>query len=271
MTGFSSGTAAHHSYDPGYFVRLFDIEDRHFWFRTRNQVISILVSQIIPTLAPEYRVLEVGCGTGNVLRILEQTCLDGMVIGMDLFAEGLQYAHQRISCPLVQGDMHSPPFGTKQFDLIGLFDVLEHLPDDMRVLNELHAMLALGGRLLLTVPAHSSLWSYFDEASHHCRRYGLADLRNKLSCTGYRIEYLTPYMTSIYPLVWLGRRAAELFDQRPSDDTGRTNELTVNELRIVPIINTILTFLLTQETRLIAHRRRLPIGTSLLAIARKEH
>jgi len=269
LTALPSRPTANRSYDPTYFAPLFAIEDRHFWFRARNRVISTLVRQITAGLSSGYWVLEVGCGTGNVLRVLEQACPDGVVVGIDLFAEGLQYARQRTSCPLLQGDMHAPPFGT-QFDLIGLFDLLEHLPDDMQVLRDVHAMLASGGTLLLTVPAHPSLWSYFDEASRHCQRYELAELRNKLIRTGYRIEYLTQYMASIYPLVWLGRRLTAMIDRRPTGDADRTHDLASSELRIMPVVNDLLAWLLAQEARVIARRRSLPIGTSLLAVARKE-
>src|SRR5947207_11114283 len=105
----------------------------------RNQIIAAVVKQLTADLAPGYRVLEVGCGTGNVLRILQRACRNGSVIGMDLFAEGLRYARERTHCPLVQGDLRSPCFGA-QFDLIGLFDVLEHVPDDTHVLRDLHTM-----------------------------------------------------------------------------------------------------------------------------------
>ncbi|HYN88796.1 MAG TPA: class I SAM-dependent methyltransferase, partial [Ardenticatenaceae bacterium] len=153
-------------YDPQHFAPLFAIEDRHFWFRSRNRVIAAVARQLTADLNARYRVLEVGCGTGNVLRVLERVCARGTVMGMDLFAEGLSYARARTTCTLLQGDMRRPPFDA-EFDLIGLFDVLEHLPDDVQVLRDLYAMLAPGGRLLMTVPAGPSLWSYFDEASGH--------------------------------------------------------------------------------------------------------
>lgn len=259
----------HRSYDPSYFAYLGAIEDQHFWFRARNKVIATLVRQIISNLPSGYRVLEVGCGTGNVLRVLERACPRGIVIGMDLFAEGLQYARLRTSCPLVQGDIHMLPFNT-QFELICFFDVLEHLPDDRLVLRNLHAMLAIGGALVLTVPAHLSLWSYFDEASHHCRRYELNELKRTLIQTGYRVQYLTQYMASIFPLVWMGRRLAGLINRRPAGDAGRTDSLTLAELRIVPWVNELLAFLLDLETRVIARRQLLPFGTSLLAVVCKE-
>jgi SAM-dependent methyltransferase len=168
----------------------------------------------------------------------------------------------------VQGDIYTPPFNT-QFDLIGLFDVLEHLPNDRQVLRDIHAMLKTGGALLLTVPAHPLLWSYFDEACYYCRRYELSELQSKLICTGYRVEYITQYMASIFPLVWLGRGLAAVFKRRLIGDADCTRDLVGSELRIIPLINELLGWLLTQESRVIAWGYRLPIGTSLIAVARK--
>lgn len=257
------------SYDPRFFERLFAIEDKHFWFRARNRVISVILQSLVRHFRPGYHVLEVGSGTGNTLRQLEQTCTNGTVLGMDLFFEGLRYAQHRVACPLVQGDMHFPPFGI-QFDLIGLFDVLEHLPDDMAVLRDLHRMLKPNGCLMLTVPAHMSLWSYFDEASHHCRRYEYNGLENKLNQAGYRVEYLTHYMASIFPLVWIGRRVAGHFFIKQGNDIEQAHQLAGRDIKIIPVLNDALFFMLLLETRLLKRRRRLPIGTSLLAVARKE-
>ncbi|MBZ0321231.1 MAG: class I SAM-dependent methyltransferase [Anaerolineae bacterium] len=257
------------SYDPSFFSLLFEIEDRHFWFRTRNHIIRQLVQQITRDLPANYRVLEVGCGTGNVLRHLEQVCAENSIMGMDLFWDGLHYAQQRVTCPLIQGDMHNPPFGVR-FDLIGMFDVLEHLSDDIQVLADLHRMLALGGRLILTVPAHASLWSYFDEASHHYRRYPKSDLQQKLNAVGYEIEFISYYMMSIFPLVWLGRRMASLLNGKKEQRVADVNEMAARELKITPGVNGFLTAWLMQESRLISNRKQLPIGTSLLAIARKK-
>jgi SAM-dependent methyltransferase len=255
-------------YDARYFEPLFAIEDKHFWFRSRNQVIFKLAQRIVQQFEPEYRVLEVGCGTGNTLRVLEQVCSSDAVVGMDLFHEGLTYARHRVICPLVQGDIHSPPFKT-QFDLIGLFDVLEHLPDDGEVLRALHAMLKPGGYLMLTVPAHMSLWSYFDDAAHHYRRYEHAELRDKLGQTGYSTEFLTHYMSSIFPLMWLGRRIKAKLSEKDKSDTEQVYRLAEQELKGISRMNGVLSLLLRWEAPWLARYRKLPIGTSLLAVARK--
>jgi SAM-dependent methyltransferase len=249
-------------YDPSHFAKLVAVEDRHFWFRARNRIISLLARQAVAEFAAGYRVLEVGCGDGNVLRFLEEACPDGVVVGMDYFLEGLAYARGRCSCPLVQGDLKMPPFG-KTFHLIGIFDVLEHLPDDRQVLRDLWQILDAQGRLLLTVPADPALWSAFDAASGHCRRYRKAELEQKLRECGYKVEYLTPYMAGIYPLVWLSRRLGK---GSGTDEMARAVE---RDLRVIPVLNGMLSVVLSPEIRWIRRRRRLPTGTSLLALARK--
>jgi len=254
------------SYDPHFFSPLFAAEDRHFWFQSRNQVIGEMARQITGGLAPGYMALEVGCGTGNVLRVLEDACSTGSVTGMDLFPEGLRYARQRTDCPLVAGDMLTPPFNDGRFALIGLFDVLEHLSDDDKVLRHLAKMLSADGALLLTVPAYPQLWSYFDEAAHHCRRYRPADLEERLVGAGYCVEYLTPYMATLFPLIWATRKLGSRAGQHSQEDL---REMVSSDLRIVPGLNGMLRWWLAGELPLIRRRWQLPFGTSLLAVARK--
>lgn len=257
------------SYDPTLFRSLFEVEDKHFWFRARNQVIAGMVAPLVSSLAPGYRVLEVGCGTGNVLRILKQVCSNGTVFGMDLFAEGLVFAAQRTNASLVQGDMHHPPF-FGGFDVIGLFDVLEHLSDDAQVLRDIHRMLVPEGALVLTVPAHPQLWSYFDEVSRHVRRYTLDELTRKLEAAGYNVESTAEYMMSLFPWVWL-RRIRSRGQGSPSiPETAQTSEAwALQELRIVPLVNEILSLVFSIEGRWLIRHGRLPWGTSIVSVARK--
>lgn len=261
-------TLLHQSYNPSYFALLSHVEERHFWFRTRKRVISTLVSQITEKHNTNYKILDIGCGIGNVTTILKKFCPHGTVVGVDLFLEALQYARHRTSCYLVQADANALPFPNNMFRLICLFDLLEHLPNDTQVLHNLHSILAPDGVLLLTVPAYPSLWSYFDEASHHCRRYTLDDMQKKLISTGYQIEYATYYMAILFPILWVKRRlvplAQSLFKLRYQAD-----DLAQQELHIIPVINRTLELILAQESYLIARRYRLPIGTSLLVMARK--
>ncbi len=255
-------------YDPSVYASLVAVEDRHFWFRARRRAIVAAFESVRDRLAPGYRVLEVGCGTGNVLDALEESAQKGTVIGMDIHREGMLWAQRRVDRAfLVQGDAAHPPFSVR-FEVVGLFDVLEHLDDDVGALRGLRQLLTERGVLLLTVPADPNLWSYFDVGSHHKRRYYESDLRAKLVESGYVVEYLTPYMSVLQPVMWLGRRFAAWRAARPQS-AAEAWSVAEADLRVRPVSGAVLDFLLEQELRVLRRRRRLPIGASLLCVARR--
>jgi SAM-dependent methyltransferase len=251
--------------DEALFAELFGVEDRHFWFVARNRVIGAALRRVAQQFPGGCRALEIGCGTGNVLRVLEHTCGPGNVVGMDLFSGGLQYARKRTQCALVQADMYCSPFSA-QFDLVGMFDVIEHLADDVAALRQAGSLLQPQGKLLLTVPAHMSLWSYADQFAGHRRRYTRSELAKKLDLAGFEVEYLTYYMTVLWPIMWLSRRLASWI-HREHDKQPR--ELFLKELRPISIVNGPLRWILEKEAIPIAAGRKLPFGTSLLAVGSK--
>jgi SAM-dependent methyltransferase len=251
------------TYDTACFDRLAAVEDRHFWFRARTRAISALVRSLVAEMPDSYRVLEVGCGTGTVLRELHQVCARGSVIGLDFFHEGVAWARRRSSVALVQADAFLPPF-SRRFQMVCVFDVIEHLDDDTAVLRTLRDLLAPGGLLLVTVPAHPRLWSYFDEYSRHRRRYSLDGLVAKLADAGYEVQYATPYMSALLPMIWCGRKVSALL-RRPAGQA--SSELAELDLRIIPFVNRLLFWSLLWEAPCIARHRILPFGASLIAVA----
>ena len=256
-------------YDPAFFQKLERVEDRHFWFRARRRAVGTILRQLAAKFPPGFKALELGCGNGGMLRLMQQSCPDGRVFGMDLFAEGLLNARRRVKAPLVQADVRHPPF-SENLHLIGMFDVLEHLDDDSAILRHVRSMLVPGGALVLTVPAHMALWSYFDEAANHARRYAGQELRRCLRGNGFTVEYQTQFMSTIYPLVWLGRKVNyHVHVGRSRKAKSRLREMTENDLRILPVINGLLDWSLAGEESLIRHRRRITRGTSILAVARR--
>jgi len=256
------------SYDQSHYPSLFAAEDRHFWFRVRKRVIGALTQQLVAEFPPGYRFLEIGCGNGNVLQALEQVCAGGSVIGIDLFSEGLRFARSRVTSPLVQADIYAPPFKTA-FEMIGLFDVLEHLPDDTDILAHVWTMLPPGGALMITVPAYKSLWSYADRHANHKRRYSRQELEQKLLDAGFKVEYITYYMMSIVPLVWLGRILANRALKRSTHPADLERRMFHNELKIRLGMNQFFYQTIAQEIPFIERRRQLPFGTSLIALARR--
>lgn len=204
--------------------------------------------------------LEIGCGTGNTLRALRDGAPNAFVAGMDLFVEGLGIAQKRAPVALVCADVRRPPFREK-FSLIGMFDVLEHLQEDLAALRDVRSLVRDDGAFLVTVPARQALWSYFDESSHHCRRYEEAELCEKLAAAGFRVEFVSFFMRASLPLLYAARKMARL-------RRGDQRSLTSQELQIVPGLNPLLTRVLIREARSVAAGHKLSNGSSLVAVAR---
>jgi SAM-dependent methyltransferase len=243
-------------YDPGHFSAVAAAERWHFWFRARNRVLRIVMTPLRESLPAHPRVLEIGCGTGNTLRVLRDVFPSASLVGMDLFAEGLRYARAETGAALIQARLEAFPF-TTCFHLVGLFDVLEHIEHDAAALDAIHNQLAPGGVLVITVPAGMHLWSAFDVEAHHCRRYSRAVLTERLGAAGFELRYISSFMSAIYPLVWLSRRL-----RRPSSGTAASSELRPRAWQ-----NAAADLGLRPEQWLLRKGCSLPFGTSLIAVA----
>jgi SAM-dependent methyltransferase len=247
-------------YDPSAFAALFDVEDRHFWFRARNALIEEIAANTLAKV-PVPSILEIGCGTGSVLRSLGRVGAKGRVVGLDFHADGLAYARRRCAVPLVQADINQSPFSVR-FDLVGMFDVLEHIPDDLAALKCANSLVKPRGTLLITVPAHKTLWSYADDFAMHCRRYESSELSEKLVSAGFEIGFVSPFMALLYP-------ALRLWRYINGSGSGTSNQQFRRDLTIVPVLNELAALVMSVEARWVATRRHLPFGASLVAVAVK--
>lgn len=151
------------------------VEQRHFWFAARNDVILSTMRRVIGTVTG-LRVLDIGCGTGFVTGALERAGMDAW--GIDMHRGALMRARSRIRGPLFSNDATRLPF-FRDFDVASLFDVIEHLDDDVGAIQQAATVLKPHGWLVVTVPAGQHLWTKYDEVIGHKRRYerrGLADV-----------------------------------------------------------------------------------------------
>lgn len=257
LSSVSVGTPA---YDPHYFETLPQVEEGHFWFVARREFVLDALRSAVPDLA-ERPLLDVGCGSGGLLKFLEENGVP-MCGACDAYPEALRIARSRSSAPLFLVDEgRRPPLGPGQ-RLVGLFDVLEHLDDDLGTLSWLASVLEPGGFLVLTVPAHPALFDETDVLARHRRRYRRSELASKLRAAGFEIRTLTHFMALLAPAIYAGRRIGRWVGLGGSSAVARRD----SELRIVPGLNGALLALLRLERRLF-RRLPLPLGTSLLAIA----
>ena len=241
-------------YDPAAFETLAALEERHFWFRSRNRLICSELQRDFPDARS---MLEVGCGTGYVLQAISACRPDLELTGTDLHPEGLEFARRRVGARLEQMDARSIPY-EGEFDLVGAFDVIEHIPEDGVALREMRKALRPGGGLLLTVPQHRWLWSDFDELSHHQRRYLRAELVGKVMAAGFTVRRATSFVTLLLPAI-----AAERLRPR--------GERSLEEHLSVPTrMNRAFERVMSLELALIRRGVSLPGGSSLLLSATRD-
>ena len=152
----------------GFFEDLYRLEGSSFWFRSRNRLLGWGLKRYFPGAG---NFLEIGCGTGFVLSHLGRIAPRLRLSGSDMFFEGLSFSRKRLpGVTLFQMDARHIPFD-QEFDVIGAFDVLEHIGEDEDVLKQMYRAVKPGGGIMLTVPQHRFLWSRIDERSFHKRRY----------------------------------------------------------------------------------------------------
>ena len=259
LTIGASGAAG---YDPHYFPSLHRVEDVHFWFVVRRDVILDALRAVVPDLASA-GLLDVGCGTGAVAAYLEKrgVGLDG---ACDAHLSALAVTRDRVRAPVaLVDDGRFPPLAPGR-TLVGLFDVLEHIDDDEGALRSVNAALRPAGRLVLTVPAHPFLFDEADRLACHRRRYTGRELRRKLEAAGFVVERVTHFMATLVP----GLVAARLAGRALAPWLGTADTRRNAELRPMPLVNGLLRRWLQLE-RAWLRVGTLPFGTSLLAIARR--
>jgi SAM-dependent methyltransferase len=242
---------------PEYFASLAKLEEAHFWFRARNDLIVWALGKYFPKAVS---FLEIGCGTGFVLSGIAEAYPRLALFGIEVYSAGLGFAAGRVPhAQFMQMDARRIPF-EEHFDTVGAFDVLEHIEEDEEVLARIRRALKPGGGLLLTVPQHRWLWSPFDSFSCHVRRYSRNDLHEKLSRAGFEIVRSTSFVSLLLPAMFASRfcRKGLEADADP-----------LNQLRFAPRLDRMLEAMLRVENQLINAGISFPFGGSRLIAARR--
>ena len=219
------------SFDPSFFEKLAGFEDDYFWFKNRREIIIGWLNKYCSDVFKQNnKALELGCGGGQNLSYFKQKGIN--VEGGDLFLEGLKRAKKRLpKTILFQLDAMSLPF-LEEYNLIGLFDVLEHIDDDLGVLREIYKALKPKGAIMITVPAGKYLYTRHDEVSFHKRRYSAQELSKKLSLAGFRVKRISYFVFLLLPIVLISRY---LLDKKYRAQ--RINGLLVQEFEISKKMN----------------------------------
>jgi len=176
-------------------------ENEHFWFVARKE---FLLSRFKKFIDIQNRGIDIGAGTGNVTAYFMAHGFNNICVG-EMHSNGIEYARRYGIKELYKFDILKATF-EDEFGFVCLFDLLEHVGDENKVLGNIHRMLLKdSGKVIITVPAHQWLWSLYDSVAHHKRRYIKKDLMEKLEKNGFEIIEMKYFFILITPLLLLRR------------------------------------------------------------------
>jgi SAM-dependent methyltransferase len=232
---------------------MYEVEDRHWWFRGRAAVVEALVDRFKPPVSP--RVLDAGCGTG---RNLQRYARLGPATGIEPSAGAVEFCRRRGLENVQQASLEQLPFEPESFELLVATDVLEHVDDDALALRELRRVASPEAGLVLTVPAYRWLWSEEDDRLGHCRRYTRRRLRAVVEQNGWRPLFVTYFNLLLLAPIAIARRF------RDRTNAGRSDPAQRSELNMTPgWLDAPLSFPMRLEARLIRAGLALPAGVSV--------
>lgn len=217
-----------------------------WWYRGRTRAVAAALKHAqVPTVDA---VLDYGAGYGGMLQALSSHARTVDAFEPDEAARNIAVARGYCAVHIDEGEALS-----RSYDLICLFDVLEHIEDDRAFLARAHESLPAGARLVLTVPAFMSLWSVHDVEHHHFRRYTVRSLKELLIESGYEVEYASYWNSTLLLPAALFRLL------------GRSGE---GGLTPHPFVNAVLTLIVRIEAMVLRYVP-LPFGLSVVVVARK--
>ncbi len=229
------------------------LEGEHWWYKARREILETAVERFA---GDSKLALTVGVGFTKEAEMLSRRA---RLVAIDLAP--IDPRCREISLP-AQADATALPFKNGTFDAVFIFDVLEHIDADTRVLEELHRVLRPMGRLLVTVPAFQFLFGLQDEVSHHKRRYRKGPLKGLVRGSGFEIDYATYFNKLLFPPIAAVRLFRRVF---PADAEAGKSDF---DMRLPGSIEAVLEKLFSFERHAI-DRTSLPFGISILCSARR--
>lgn len=238
----------------------FALEETSFWFRHRNTVITELVKRTSPSDA----FFDIGGGNGCVSSALQATGME--VVLIEPGSKGALNARHRGIQTVVQSTLEDAGFSPQSLPSAGLFDVVEHIGNDAEFLRLIHGYLQPHGTLYVTVPAYNFLWSSDDVNAGHFRRYTTATLSRLLVECGFTIKYSSYLFSFLVPPLFFLRSVPSWTGCRKSVSPATTmKEHTAGN----GVVNAVVQRILSAELKRITEGKRIPFGTSCIAVAQR--
>ena len=205
--------------------RMAEHDSSHWWYVARRDILHDYVARYAD-LPKQARILEIGCGTGHNLAMLQQF---GEVDAIEIDPAAAAIASKRLDKPVSNAPLPTlPGIERGAYDMIAVLDVVEHIDDDVAALRAMKDCLKPGGKILIAVPAHQWMWSAHDVVNHHHRRYSKASLKKAIEAAGLETRKFGYFNSLLFPLAAAARVAGRLTGRDDSDDSpppGPVNKL----------------------------------------------
>jgi len=228
------------------------VDQRHWWYRARREILAALIRRLARP-PKDGAILELGCGTGHNLPMLGQF---GHVDALELDEDSRALAESRLGRSIMTAPLPElAGVPDRHYDLIGAFDVIEHIDDDEAAIASIATKLKSGGKFVMTVPAHQWMWSAHDVVNHHKRRYSKRSLKQLIEGSPLKLDRVGYFNSLLFPIAVAERSAKKL----------RGNDQVELGVPAAPI-NAALERTFALERHAIG-RVSLPPGLSLFAVA----
>jgi SAM-dependent methyltransferase len=189
------------------YEQMAELDERHWWYRARREVLEALIRRSVNPRA-DAQILEIGCGTGHNLPMLGRF---GHVDALELDDVSRAHAERRLGREIMRAPLPElAGVPDRHYDLIGAFDVIEHIDDDEAAIASIASRLKPGGKFVMTVPAHPWMWSAHDVVNHHKRRYSRRSLKALIEGSPLRLEVVGYLNSLLFPAAVAERVASKI-------------------------------------------------------------
>lgn len=231
-----------------------DFQENSFWYTHRSNCLKELVRNFTSSA-----ILDIGGSNGQLTKELGELT---QTVLMEPGEKGVKNALANGLSPVIYASLQDAKLKKDTLPAAGIFDVLEHIADDLDFLKNIRNALKPDGRLYISVPAYQFLWSEFDASVGHFRRYNKKTLTTLLNKAGYQVEFFS-YMFYALPFpMWLFRK---IFRKAKSS----SHESTDLHKSKKSWTGKILQFLLMPELLIIKNGKSVPFGSSCICVAKK--
>ncbi len=240
------------------------VEDTHWYHESRRRLLEYYLDSVKDALPSCAQILDVGCGTGGMLNVLEKY---GDITGLEISEYALSLLlkkHPSAKIKIGSANDLDNIFKGQAFDLATFFNVLYHkwIADDVQVLKKAADIVKPGGFIVLNEPAYGFLYRDNDKICFGARRYTKTGIRDILTKAGFRIVKITYFNSlSFLPLVAITalQRSGLIRFKSASNELRRPHR----------VVNELLKFIMSCELAIIKIFGSMPFGVSVFVLAEK--